>query len=1713
MEFKVLERFVPYAEKAAQVHPYVENDSPIRYTLLSSGAGRYSYDSEVAVAGWTVFTSRGPFNTVSYTNDRFNRKPVLQAFYADFLLQDVLPSKTSTIDAIKSGQFEKVTRRALVIVFEQSATLHFTDGESVDIPIPYRIQRAWPLNLGILVQRKREHGDNTDAPILYSLAHPLDNFRPMDVNTPTGSAAVVHYPTDAKSNPDENMNWDVLFVQSHRQQNPFIVTFDGSQNNHNIWIYNHKLDHLGDTSNPLDCLDPRSYVQTALKPAVTMRLVWSDTLQEGKRRIPHRAEVVFVTENHRGDPIIWFLSPQATDATDSPDKIRSTRRLTAMTIQTANDEQLIFDVFLDIPALSAVPLRATRPSHFDTLILHPDSSLTLWTGYTTTLKCTMPSDFQEADDTGLTGKRRRSGEIPGRTKADDSRDSPRRVDGRQSLRSPSRSSRVIDLKDPVDNRVNMVLSNGKTYRMMLDGEPTSELVARCVEALSYALPVPMFEEFYHRWLAFQGGPTLKWESLRSNDEWIDWLTVFLSFCHKTVEMNDGSIPSVLEPGQYKHLVWLNRYKADTPWQKKLAQKFLQPYPKPTASTMQISFTKSKVFFEHYHTGPNLILFLPSILIVLHLVYEDLKLNILYESAWRRLGQLLLQIACCLGWKDYSFHYQMDGIKQEGVVMIDVQNNLVHPLAPFSMASWILNTLRNVKTLTPLEYFSGLPSNGCRSPSELILSTLFHQISNLFCAMTSSKSSAAEGLVLEMLRQGLSKKDMSSLPLGVSLPILQALEECREDPPGNWTAEAYNFIGREDLAEQFDGTEAVLTEITKLRFMKDRRIEEVRRMLQSATPSSYKLDLDTSDDKDWTVEQQKHLQILAQRVLALPTGRALLTFGLVSPIPTEAFPIPDLVVAARLPPMNSVVHMEVAKGTPSLLDWPSFHNGVAAGLSVVPNWKHNNGAWIVFNTPAKEEEGKRSLDGKHAGFLLGLGLLGNLRKMNLYDLIDYMNLKHEFTAIALLLGLAATHKGDQDLRHTRLCYSHIEPSDDIPGTPSGLEVKPAAILSVGLLYLKSLARLHTEKMLYLLQTMESVEHNLPDIHKENCALACGLSLGLITLGRINSVEAAGIADIRLGERMLKYALGTSQPYIVASATIALGLMYLKTNDTSLAHRLNVPETTFVLKKVRPDILLLRILSRNLILWDQIEPSGEWISRQNPQFVVEGSEDLSTGDADMYLQASWNIVAGACFSIGLKYGGSNNMNAFKTLLVQLEKMITLSNAPATTFSQKLNRTIARSCLDVIVTSLSLVVAGSGNVKVLRILRKLHDRSGGDVSYGNHMATNMALGFLFLGGGTCTLGTSDIAVAALVCSLFPRYPLTPDDSRAHLQAFRHLWALAVEPRCLVTQNVETKELCCVPVNVNVFDTTVAGGIRETMMVTPCLLPSYSDIHSIRTDSPRYWPNTLMIASNPIHRDILIKERTMVMQRRIGHLSYMEDPKGSHSPENMSLLNASSPGISDTKSLLKAVETAPELCAFAQYVCPDPSPERSRFFSMVLNECIKLDRPELIRPYLWIDKLMRNLSEELNPTAMWNLKLILEFYEKAGSHAGGLLSKALARPLLPPAFLNQVKAELEMFFRELEASKGPTLGSGVSFEDVLHHLDAEGDAPVPDNVLSVAKAYRIYRDWPSVNDMDLIRQSLRMTKISGLREKALELAGSRQLDKVPQATLKRVLSFVHSS
>ncbi|KAJ3018740.1 Anaphase-promoting complex subunit 1 [Thoreauomyces humboldtii] len=1061
------------------------------------------------------------------------------------------------------------------------------------------------------------------------------------------------------------------------------------------------------------------------------------------------------------------------------------------------------------------------------------------------------------------------------------------------------------------------------------------------------------------------------------------------------------------------------------------------------------------------------------------------------------------MAASIGKAEYVEYYQRDGLCHVGPLWTIAASNTAaeHPDAPIDIYQWILNSLRGIEKRRDVfadhSMFQRQTSNAITT---FLDSTRLNRTCSLYRALIDGGS---EALVLAVVAAGPAQSDLEVLPVGIALPLKQALHNCKGNAPGNWPSRAYEVIGREDMARQVaeawsagrwdaelrtsdiscpaerkhadheeekDGTESAVNPISNLRFREDRRLKEVRRLLQSAKPCLAKAEIDYNrDEETWKAEQQKYLLTLSNRVFARPTGRAALTYKTFEPSPAETFAIPGLKLAAQFPPMSAIVDAEAEK-VKTLKDWPEFHNGVAAGLSIVSDSEFVDGPWIAFNAPVTEFDNKQQLSRTHAGVLLGLGLTGNLKRLDMYILLDYMNRKQDFTAIALLLGLAATHFGSCHPGHHRLCYSHIEANSI--GKVAGVEIKPTAIVSVGLLYLGTVDRLQAEKMLHFLQQIHRGDPDFEEYHRESCAIACGFALGFVTLGASHMHRSAGIADMQLTDQLLQLALGQSKPYVALSSTIALGLMHLKSNDRVVADKLLIPGTAYILHQVRPDVLLMRVLCRSLIMWDSIVPTIGWIrDRAQEALGTQGA----THPTDAYKQARWNILAGAAFAIGLKYAGSQNPLARSALLEIINEFAAQYGHSATSFSQKLNRSVLRGCLDVLLPSLCIIMAGSGDVECMRVVRSMHLRQGADVTYGSHMATNMALGFLFLGAGRCTFGTSNTAVATLLCALFPQYPISPSNTnRGHLNAARHLWALAVEPRCLVTRDVETLGICSVPITIKLHEQGTPSGTYSVKMITPALLPDYGDIISITVDSPRYWTSTLDVARNSAHSALLADTPVLLVKRKLWTLLPPQD-----GTEHSWSLPEAVPADLDNGVSKTMIAGAPEITAFRDFVSSGHP-----VLLQALDESFKLDRPDILIPYLWLNQILADLPTTLTSSVAWNVKLILELYQRRPGTVRDDTQPNDSRkhrppPLMARPFVNHLRAQLDEHFRvlvnqfpdlttKLRTCMDPTDSSPLGTTS-MSDLDS-----LEQNQIS---SFLVYKEWPARVDVDWFRRSLAVT------------------------------------
>ncbi|XP_010253785.1 PREDICTED: anaphase-promoting complex subunit 1 [Nelumbo nucifera] len=957
-------------------------------------------------------------------------------------------------------------------------------------------------------------------------------------------------------------------------------------------------------------------------------------------------------------------------------------------------------------------------------------------------------------------------------------------------------------------------------------------------------------------------------------------------------------------------------------------------------------------------------------------------------------------------------------------------------------------------------------------------------SGVYCNIATGSSRSPEELtVLAMVAEGFGLQQLDLLPAGVSLPLRHALDNCRESPPTDWPAAAYVLIGREDLAlsclEQLskskgiesqttsnlisistpymlhlhpvtipssvsdtmgldgikiedtdsidgsttDGMEHIFNSSTQLRYGRDLRLNEVRRLLCSARPVVVQTSVNPSaSDQD---NQQAQLWQLAQRTTALPFGRGAFTLATICTLLTEALVVPKLVLAGRLPAQqNATVNLDPnIRNVQELKSWPEFHNAVAAGLRLAPFQGKMSRTWIIYNKPEEPNV-------IHAGLLLALGLHGHLRVLTVTDIYQYYSQEHESTTVGLMLGLAASYRGTMQPAISKSLYFHIptrHPSS-FPELELPTLLQSAALMSIGLLYEGSA---HPLTMQILLGEMGRRSGGDNVLEREGYAVSAGSALGLVALGR--GEDALGFMETMV-DRLSQYAGvkefhnerslvvtpsidehnrcsgqmmdGTTVNIDVTApgAIIALALMFLKTESEATASRLSIPHTHFELQYVRPDFIMLRVIARNLIMWSRVEPSRDWIQSQIPEIVKIGitslgseTDDYDEMDAEALVQAYVNIVAGACISVGLRYAGTRNGNAQELLydyaiyfLNEIKPVSVTSGCVLPKgVSQYVDRGTLELCLHLIVLSLSVVMSGSGHLPTFRLLRYLRSRNSadGNASYGIQMAVSLAIGFLFLGGGMRTFSTSNSAIAALLITLYPRLPTGPNDNRCHLQAFRHLYVLATEARWVQTVDVDTGLPVYAPLEVTTIETE---HYAETSFfeVTPCILPERAVLKTVRVCGPRYWPQVIELVpedkpwwssgdkNDPFNCGIIY------IKRKVGACSYVDDPIGCqsllsramHKVCDLTSLRACSAGINGNNEpgsfkvdqLVSTFSSDPSLIAFAQLCCDPSWNSRSdvdfqEFCLQVLFECVSKDRPALLQVYISLFTMIGAMAEQV--------------------------------------------------------------------------------------------------------------------------------------------------------
>ncbi len=605
---------------------------------------------------------------------------------------------------------------------------------------------------------------------------------------------------------------------------------------------------------------------------------------------------------------------------------------------------------------------------------------------------------------------------------------------------------------------------------------------------------------------------------------------------------------------------------------------------------------------------------PVIFDSLHLLYEEMKLsNVSGSSRYMKLlGNLLHSLSsrsCVINhgkkpislMRDFVETYQRDleilkSMPQEGgfnrICFIERVTSFAFPPCVFSLfekvikGSDIYSIIRNWSSVG-----DKLVLNGVCSTTVI----LFHFLGIFFDKKLDEVGLTERDrcLVLAMTQTGFNccpSKFLQIFPVSIATIFMEVCYRCRLNPPSisnTWSASVYNFVGRSDLAEiqsilssknadmsirehgSFKDNSLVtrslsdndvdkdglngLEKFSAMIFPNDKRVREVAKLLRSSRPTFLRVQRSVEvSDHDYERQKQEKLSLLCRRVVSLPLGRGMITYGTLDPVPAEPLSIPQLCLQGRVPPRNATIALEASYWTPEMKVWPEFHNGVAAGLRL-PICTHKKQtsmgdierSWIVYNktprSPAENPQNNNNNNNQaqqnqqlsghaHGGFLMALGLRGYLSALSMPDVIDYLTRGSVTTAVGILLGMSANKRGTCDLSVSKMLCLHI-PSL-FPNSFSSIDVvsetQTAAVAGIGLLYQKSSHRLMTEFLLNEIGKRPTNEQNIND--RESYSLCCGIALGMVNLCLRNKVISSKVSlvddlsDLQIEEKLLRYIFG-------------------------------------------------------------------------------------------------------------------------------------------------------------------------------------------------------------------------------------------------------------------------------------------------------------------------------------------------------------------------------------------------------------------------------------------------------------------------------------------------------------------------------------------------------------------------------------------------------------
>ena len=216
----------------------------------------------------------------------------------------------------------------------------------------------------------------------------------------------------------------------------------------------------------------------------------------------------------------------------------------------------------------------------------------------------------------------------------------------QPVQSP-RFSNCLSIRDPAGNRLSLEFSNGNVFRFSVPPICESSVVQKCLSTMRQVLPKEMAIKFLIKWYGVRNAPGSRDFSIKK--EWELFKNMCFDLIGRPFPKSFSSATFNASGGPKKRRKSDNASGSNSDWEYLLAAE--QSVNKEEEGELEMSL--------NYNSEAQLFSHIPIVLFSLHLLYEELKLDVTHDADRMHLSELLYQLSLDFKLENYRLHYFQD----------------------------------------------------------------------------------------------------------------------------------------------------------------------------------------------------------------------------------------------------------------------------------------------------------------------------------------------------------------------------------------------------------------------------------------------------------------------------------------------------------------------------------------------------------------------------------------------------------------------------------------------------------------------------------------------------------------------------------------------------------------------------------------------------------------------------------------------------------------------------------------------------------------------------------------------------------------------------------------------------------------------------------------------------------------------------------------------